>query len=134
MMTEPSEALKAYSEQTEAWERLGILADAPEYEEWLEQQYAAHQREIASWHERWKRKTQHIHELNAALMAVVDADIPPWMTDYVRENNSEQSKQQYSIGWDNGVNVTKDRILIALGIKPSAEEWLARKAHEQPEA
>lgn len=66
-MTEPTEALKAYSEQCDAWERMGVLDDAPEYEEWLEQQYDACQLVVQSWRDRWTRKTKRVHELEAEL-------------------------------------------------------------------
>lgn len=69
MTDEPTEALKAYSEQCDAWERLGVLADAPEYEEWPEQEYSSHLQEIQRWRERWTRKTKRVQALEAELAA-----------------------------------------------------------------
>lgn len=62
-MTEPCAALKEYAELCEAWERMGTLADAPDYEEWLEQEYDRHVQSIAMWRARWKRKTERVHKL-----------------------------------------------------------------------
>ena len=69
-MSEECAALKEYAELCEAWERMGTLADAPDYEEWLEQQYDNYLRDVQVWRERWKRKTERVHELEREIARI----------------------------------------------------------------
>lgn len=69
-MTEPCAALKEYAELCEAWERLGTLADAPDYEEWLEQQYDNYLRDKQIWRARWQRKAERVHELEREIARI----------------------------------------------------------------
>lgn len=66
-MNEECAAIKEYAELCEAWERMGTLVDAPDYEEWLEQEYDRHVQSIEMWRARWKRKTERVHELSRLL-------------------------------------------------------------------
>ena len=75
------------------------------------------------------------HVATAALHrveAVADREFPEFMTD-VERTNSDWFKQVHASAWGNAVHMVQQHILMALGIKPSAEEWLDRKTNEQPE-
>lgn len=69
-MDEECAALKEYTELCEAWERLGVLNTAPDYEEWLEQQYDNYLRDVQVWRERWKRKAERVHELEREIARI----------------------------------------------------------------
>lgn len=69
-MSEPCMALKEYTKWCEAWERLGKIADAPDYEEWLEQEYAAHVLQIEMWRRRWGRKAERVQELERQIARI----------------------------------------------------------------